>query len=116
MPDRDNKPIRADLDVAAEFIKILDQIFWYACLQAACLKGSRSGINGFLLPSHTTSSPRLYLRPHLFWKAIALMTLKACVFGSQFSLELPNGCCFFKKITLERLFNGHTNYKTKWKV
>lgn len=35
MPGRDNTSLKADLDMVAEFIKILDQIFWYACLQAA---------------------------------------------------------------------------------
>lgn len=115
MPDRDNTSLRADLDTAAEFIKNLDQMFWYACLRAACLKGSKSGINGFLLSSHTISSPRLYLRPHFTWKAIALMTLKSCVFASQFSVELSKTCCFFKKNHLRKTVEWSHKWQNKKK-
>jgi len=65
MPDRNNTSLIADPDIAAEFINIPGMIFLYACLQAACLKGRRSGINGFSLSSHTVSSPQLYLATHL---------------------------------------------------
>lgn len=65
MPDRNNTSVTADPDIAAEFINTLGQIFLYGCLQAACLKGRRSGINGFSPSSHTVSSPHLYLGTHL---------------------------------------------------